>query len=77
MLFCNAKKEFALALLMKSSCERCRASLPARAAAYICSFECTYCPDCAEALHRNCPNCQGELVMRPRRAGVAPLPEDD
>lgn len=36
--------------------------------ARVCSFECTFCRQCAETvLHGRCPNCGGELVPRPRR----------
>jgi hypothetical protein len=35
--------------------------------AYICSFECTFCRNCAFEMHHRCPNCGGELVSRPRR----------
>jgi hypothetical protein len=35
--------------------------------AYICSYECTYCASCAEQMNFVCPNCEGELVRRPRR----------
>ncbi|TMJ03603.1 MAG: DUF1272 domain-containing protein [Bacillati bacterium ANGP1] len=34
----------------------------------MCSFECTFCRDCAESvLSGRCPNCGGELVRRPVR----------
>ncbi len=58
-------------LEMRSRCERCATSLaPDRSAAYICSLECTFCADCAaNALDYVCPNCAGELVRRPTRAG--------
>ena len=36
--------------------------------ARICTFECTFCSECAEArLGGICPNCGGELVRRPVR----------
>ena len=54
-------------LTMKESCERCQAALPVDAVAYICSYECTFCQSCADAMSETCPNCQGELVRRPRR----------
>ena len=38
-----------------------------RVVAYICSYECTYCANCAEQINAICPNCGGELVRRPRR----------
>ena len=56
-----------MTLAMKDMCERCNAPLPHDAAARICSFECTFCPACAEAMGNVCPNCGGELVARPRR----------
>lgn len=56
-------------LEMRPDCERCGTDLPAQeAGAFICSFECTYCTECAEALDDHCPNCGGELVDRPTRA---------
>ncbi|MEE4205255.1 MAG: DUF1272 domain-containing protein, partial [Erythrobacter sp.] len=38
--------------------------------AFICSFECTFCASCAEALDDLCPNCRGELMDRPTRAAT-------
>ena len=56
-------------LEMRPDCERCGEDLPAEApGAFICSFECTFCAPCAEALDDRCPNCGGELVDRPTRA---------
>ena len=56
-------------LEMRPDCERCGRDLPAkRAGAFICSFECTFCASCAEALDDICPNCGGELMDRPSRA---------
>ena len=55
-------------LEMRDACERCSAALPPESeAARICSYECTFCVNCAEALSGRCPNCGGELVSRPRR----------
>jgi uncharacterized protein len=56
-----------MALEMRDSCERCGAALTGDADAVICSFECTFCRACGEALDYVCPNCSGELVTRPRR----------
>lgn len=56
-----------MALEMRAACERCATSLEANGEAFICSFECTFCLDCAQALALVCPNCGGELVRRPRR----------
>jgi hypothetical protein len=61
-----------MALEMRDSCERCGAALPQEAAAFICSYECTFCPACAEAMEAVCPNCSGELVRRPRRVSTPP-----
>ena len=58
-----------MALEMRPDCERCGADLPAEdGGAFICSFECTFCAECAEALDDRCPNCGGELLDRPTRA---------
>jgi hypothetical protein len=54
-------------LEMRASCERCEVALPAEASAWICSYECTFCANCAGELADRCPNCGGELVARPRR----------
>ncbi|MCP5181843.1 MAG: DUF1272 domain-containing protein [Pseudomonadales bacterium] len=60
-------------LTMRPNCERCDVDLPATATtARICSFECTFCADCADgALAGRCPNCGGELLRRPTRTGAA------
>lgn len=59
-------------LEMRPDCERCGVNLPAQTSgAFICSFECTYCAECAEALDDRCPNCGGELMDRPTRTGKA------
>jgi len=56
-------------LEMRSSCERCGRALDHQAAAFICSYECTFCAGCATGeLAERCPNCGGELVPRPRRS---------
>ena len=56
-------------LQLRPNCECCDKDLPPDSAdAFICSFECTFCVDCAEGvLAGQCPNCGGELVVRPRR----------
>lgn len=57
-------------LEMRPDCERCGTDLPAQAGgAFICSFECTFCAECTDALDERCPNCAGELLDRPTRAG--------
>ena len=56
-------------LQLRPSCECCDTALPPDSTlARICSFECTFCERCArERLDGKCPNCGGELVVRPRR----------
>jgi hypothetical protein len=54
-------------LEMRTECERCGAALEEDDDATICSYECTFCRSCAEALDFVCPNCSGELVSRPWR----------
>lgn len=60
-----------MGLKMKSTCELCPAELTALSEAWICSFECTYCPGCASARDYVCKTCGGELSRRPRRGSVA------
>lgn len=54
-------------LKMKNKCERCDAGMHHSSEAFICSYECTFCPDCSDGMSFICPNCQGELVKRPTR----------
>jgi uncharacterized protein len=61
-----------MSLEMRQVCERCGGGLAADGSAFICSFECTFCAACADALAHACPNCAGELVARPRRAAGPP-----
>jgi hypothetical protein len=56
-----------MALQMKSACEKCGRPLEPQGEAYICTYECTFCRECAEAMKSVCPNCGGELVNRPRK----------
>jgi hypothetical protein len=60
-------------LEMRPDCERCGRDLPPGALeARICSFECTFCTDCAEGeLGGQCPNCGGDFTPRPTRVGDA------
>jgi hypothetical protein len=57
-----------MSLEMRSQCERCQNALATGDLAFICSYECTFCAQCALQLAQRCPNCGGELVRRPRRA---------
>jgi hypothetical protein len=55
-------------LELRPNCERCDRDLPPEADARICSYECTFCVECAEgALGNVCPNCGGGFVPRPVR----------
>jgi hypothetical protein len=56
-------------LELRPNCECCDRDLPPEsAAARICTYECTFCADCAEGRFGGaCPNCGGELVRRPVR----------
>jgi hypothetical protein len=62
-------------LQMRPGCECCDRDLPPDSQdARICTFECTFCRDCAEQrLAGVCPNCGGDLVQRPRRPAKALL----
>ena len=57
-------------LQLRPNCECCDRDLPPDSTeARICTFECTFCADCAdEVLRGACPNCGGELVRRPIRS---------
>jgi len=52
---------------MKNRCEKCGTALLRDKEAFICSYECTFCPECASNAENVCPHCGGELVRRPRR----------
>ena len=65
-----------MALSMKPACERCDRVLGQIAEAYICSYECTYCPDCCNEMQYRCPNCSGELVRRPTRSPGSAAEQD-
>ncbi|HEX4181186.1 MAG TPA: DUF1272 domain-containing protein [Caulobacteraceae bacterium] len=56
-------------LELRPNCECCDTDLPPDARdAMICSFECTFCRDCAQSrLGGRCPNCGGEFQARPLR----------
>ncbi len=56
-------------LELRPNCECCDKDLPPDASdALICSFECTFCADCAEAVFAGrCPNCGGNFSARPIR----------
>jgi hypothetical protein len=60
-------------LQLRPNCECCDTDLPPDSTdAMICSFECTFCVTCARTtLQGRCPNCGGDLVRRPTRAGAA------
>jgi uncharacterized protein len=59
-------------LQLRPNCECCDKDLaPGSREAMICSFECTFCQECAETkLKGRCPNCGGELLRRPARAAA-------
>ncbi len=56
-------------LKLRPNCQCCDVDLPPNGTnAYICSYECTFCTDCAtNVFDRTCPNCGGELIRRPAR----------
>ena len=55
-------------LKMKPHCEKCQTATAMTSTAYICSYECTFCGPCTEGMNHVCPNCQGNLVLRPIRS---------
>ena len=54
----------------KTRCEKCEAPLAVHTHGYSCSFQCTFCNECAIALEFSCPNCRGELETRQRLQGL-------
>lgn len=56
-------------MILKPNCECCDRDLPpSSTAARVCTFECTFCADCAvDRFANTCPNCGGNLVQRPVR----------
>ena len=58
-----------MVLELRPNCENCdRDLLPDSVQARICSFECTFCADCADGVFAgSCPNCGGEMLRRPIR----------
>jgi uncharacterized protein len=60
-------------LALKPNCQCCDTDIPAdSAAAFICTFECTYCALCALGiLDGVCPACSGNLTPRPVRPAQA------
>ena len=56
-------------LALRPNCECCDKDLPPQTIdAMICTFECTFCRECAQGkLGGRCPNCTGNLVERPIR----------
>ena len=58
-----------MALELRPNCECCDKDLPpASTEARICSYECTFCANCAgDRLLNVCPNCGGGFTPRPIR----------
>ena len=56
-------------LELRPNCECCDRDLPPDSElARICTYECTFCADCAEnRLGARCPNCGGDFTRRPIR----------
>ena len=56
-------------LELRPTCENCNKALPPESTeARICSYECTFCAGCVDAVLNNvCPNCGGGFMPRPVR----------
>jgi hypothetical protein len=56
-------------LELRPNCERCDRDLPPESKdARICTYECTFCADCTDTVFKGvCPNCGGNLMVRPIR----------
>ncbi len=59
-------------LTLRPNCECCDKDLPPDALdAMICSYECTFCAECAQTkLGGVCPNCGGNFAPRPIRSAT-------
>jgi uncharacterized protein len=59
-------------LELRPNCECCDKDLPPESReAMICTFECTFCADCAANVFEGiCPNCGGNFAPRPVRPSV-------
>lgn len=68
LIFNNAETRFPM-LVIRPNCENCNKDLaPDSTEAMICSYECTFCKECAEEVLENvCPNCSGGFEKRPVR----------
>jgi hypothetical protein len=63
----DEEKNGALLRLMstpKDRCEKCEHALAQPTDGFACSFQCTFCDACADALKSICPNCGGALESR-------------
>jgi hypothetical protein len=60
--------------VLRPNCECCDCNLPnGDQRARICTFGCTFCADCAQGrFGGRCPNCEGDLVLRPTRPTELP-----
>lgn len=59
---------------LRPNCECCDKDLGPADVAYICTYECTFCPDCTHGvLDGICPNCLGNLERRPVRPPAGPV----
>jgi hypothetical protein len=60
-------------LELRPNCECCDRDLPnGSPGARICTFECTFCAQCVqERFGGRCPNCGGDMVLRPTRPAAA------
>jgi hypothetical protein len=51
-------------LEIKDTCDKCKGNIYGEA--YYCVHECTFCEGCTLDMFNICPNCNGELVKRPK-----------
>ena len=50
----------------KDRCEKCSTAMASTADGYACSFQCTFCDNCATGFSFVCPNCGGTLEKSAR-----------
>jgi len=50
----------------KDRCEKCSTAMASATDGYACSFQCTFCDNCATGFNFVCPNCGGALEKSAR-----------
>ena len=60
-----------MSLEMRPMCERCGVALAPTDEAYICTFECTFCPSCTQAMEASLPQLRWRIGAASTGSGHA------